>query len=431
MFSIAANIPSASSCPKPPQSWYCRDLCYDVNGSNTCPQRISVESTTNKPSLEPTTIMISSESTPDDISPESKGYDVSQERVITGVSDVTSEVNAVTTEVSVVSTTQEMYPDVTTTKTSTGDITMDETFTESTSNTQESNTQCVCPCSSEKNESELINYVNMLIGQIKINGEETVIAKSRRTSAPDNRGSAKAIGYVASLCNGIPDTIEYDGKCYEFKNTEKSYASAQEFCNGKGGILLEIINGGIENFVYETIGEEIIYKNWLSGETYCFKLLQHLCTANCVIYDFSKKGWNDKECEGEYHYACEYEIPKQQDYVSSKPATIKPGTAITVSDAMKRRSCDCEECTSDIVRSLQNKDDIARKINSLTSILKLDRTTLSKYKNTKVSLGDKRLSAKVLGYTGGGVIVTSILIIIVQDLYKLLCYITTAYKRKL
>ena len=125
------------------------------------------------------------------------------------------------------------------------------------------------------------------------------------------------------------------------------------------------------------------------------------------------------------------EIPKQQDYVSSKPATIKPGTAMTVSDAMKRRSCDCEECTSDIVRSLHNKDETARKINSLTSNLKLDRTTLSKYKNTKVSLGDKRLSAKVLGYTGGGVIVTSILIIIVLDLYKLLCYITTAYKRKL
>ncbi|VDI21648.1 Hypothetical predicted protein [Mytilus galloprovincialis] len=40
---VIANIPSASSCPKPPQSWYCRDLCYDVNGSNTCPQMISVE----------------------------------------------------------------------------------------------------------------------------------------------------------------------------------------------------------------------------------------------------------------------------------------------------------------------------------------------------------------------------------------------------
>ncbi|VDI21647.1 Hypothetical predicted protein [Mytilus galloprovincialis] len=130
--------------------------------------------------------MISSESTPDDISPESTGYDVSQEHVITGVSDVTSEVNAVTTEVSVVSTTQEMYPDVTTTKTSTGDITMDETFTE------------------KKNESELINYVNMLIGQIKINGEETVIAKSRRTSAPDNRGSAKAIGYVGIISVVVP-----------------------------------------------------------------------------------------------------------------------------------------------------------------------------------------------------------------------------------
>ncbi|CAG2199694.1 unnamed protein product [Mytilus edulis] len=182
----------------------------------------------------------------------------------------------------------------------------------------------------------------------------------------------------ASLCDGIPDTIEYDGKCYEFKNTERSYASAQEFWYGNGGILLETIYGGIENFAYETI-----------------------------------------------------KITKQQDYVSSKPATIKSGTAITVSDAMKRRTCECEECTSDIVRSLHNKDETARKISSSTSNLKLDRTTLSKYKNTKVILGDKRLSAKVLCFTGGGVIVTSVLIIVVPDLYKLLCYITKSYRRKL
>ncbi|CAG2199716.1 unnamed protein product [Mytilus edulis] len=152
MFSIAANIPSACSCPKPPQSWYCRDLCYKVNGSNTCPQMFSVESTTNEPSLEPTTnepslepttIKISSEPTPVDNSPESTGYDVSEDHVITEVSVVTSQINAV-------STTQEMYPDVTTTKTSTGDIAMDETITESTINSQESRRQCVCPCSSPK-----------------------------------------------------------------------------------------------------------------------------------------------------------------------------------------------------------------------------------------------------------------------------------------
>ncbi|VDI67274.1 Hypothetical predicted protein [Mytilus galloprovincialis] len=262
----------------------------------------------------------------------------------------------------------------------------------------------------------------------------------------------------ASLCDGIPDTIEYDGKCYEFKNTERSYASAQEFCNGKGGILLEITNIGTENFVYETIstlgwswgfmyigftkttgknpwlrqnGDEITYENWLFAQKTCFKIMEYLCTSNCVVYDFSWKGWSDTNCEEEYHYACEYEIPKQQDYISNIPSTVGPGIAIPVSDTMKGRSCDCEECTLDIVRPSHNKDETARKINSLTSNLKLDRKTLSKYKNTKVSLVDKRLSAKVLGFTGGGVIVTSILIIIVPDLYKLLCFMTTTYRRKL
>ncbi|VDI67280.1 Hypothetical predicted protein [Mytilus galloprovincialis] len=134
-------------------------------------------------------------------------------------------------------------------------------------------------------------------------------------------------------CDGMPDTIEYDGKCYEFKNTEKSYASAQEFCNGKGGILLEITNDGIENFVYETIsnlgwswsymyigfnkttgknpwlrqnGDEITYEDWLTGQEICWKPMEYLCTANCVLYDFSFKGWSDTHCEEEYHYACEY-----------------------------------------------------------------------------------------------------------------------------
>ncbi|CAC5381768.1 unnamed protein product [Mytilus coruscus] len=195
---VKANIQSSHSCPEPPQSWYCRDLCYDVAGSNKCPQKISVESTTNEVSLGPTPIMVSSEPlTIREVSQEPVTTDVPA--VTTEVSLVTTKISAVTTEVPVVTTTNEMYLEVTTTEISTGDVTMDATFTEITTNSQDSKTQYVCPCPSEKSESELTNYVNMLINQIKIDGEETAIAKSKKTSAPDSRGSSKAIGYVGII----------------------------------------------------------------------------------------------------------------------------------------------------------------------------------------------------------------------------------------
>ncbi|CAG2199717.1 unnamed protein product [Mytilus edulis] len=289
---------------EPPQSWYCRDLRLDVNGSNTCTQNFSIESTTNEVSLKPTTIMDSSETTinivssiqtTDDTSPESTFPEISQELVTievsavntkvseippevsaittemlavtpevstvtigvsavtteastvtteasaitteastetTKISAVTTEVSAVTTEASAVTTeasaetteasaittevspvttdvsaettTNEMYLEVTTMITQTGDVTRGAIITQSTMYAQNTSTRCVCPCLQEKSELELTNYVNMLIDQIKIDVKETVIAKSRRTSAPDHRRSSKVIGFVGIIVIVLP-----------------------------------------------------------------------------------------------------------------------------------------------------------------------------------------------------------------------------------
>ncbi|VDI21644.1 Hypothetical predicted protein [Mytilus galloprovincialis] len=161
-----------------------------VNGSNTCPQMFSVQSTTNEPSLEPTTnepslepttIKISSEPTPVDNSPESTGYDVSEDHVITEVSVVTSQINAV-------SNTQEMYPDVTTTKTSTGDIAMDETITESTINSQES------------------RYVTCLLCNVALHRPTTSTSMYSYNNAVD--------GNACNAVDGWNTTNFFSGSCY-------------------------------------------------------------------------------------------------------------------------------------------------------------------------------------------------------------------------
>ncbi|XP_076109313.1 uncharacterized protein LOC143078298 [Mytilus galloprovincialis] len=124
--------------------------------------------------------------------------------VTTEASAITTEVSPVTTDVSAETTTNEMYLEVTTMVTQTGDVTRGAIITQSTMYAQNTSTRCVCPCLQDKSELELTNYVNMLIDQIKIDVKETVIAKNRRTSAPDNRRSAKAIGFVGIIVIVLP-----------------------------------------------------------------------------------------------------------------------------------------------------------------------------------------------------------------------------------
>ena len=69
------------------------------------------------------------------------------------------------------------------------------------------------------------------------------------------------------------------------------------------------------------IGDEITYENWLFGQKTCFKIMEYLCTSNCVIYDFSWKGWSDTNCEEEYHYACEYG-KSDFSYIHMKQTTV-------------------------------------------------------------------------------------------------------------
>lgn len=148
---ISVDIPEISKCPLPPVSWICLDLCYDaVNLSDTCPP----EST--------------STSSITDTRP--------QETTLTTGNTVT------------------MRPQETTTITGNIDTTQQETTTP----------LCKCSCTTDRTDSESEDYISSLIDEIKIDKQETTIAKSKRSSPGDTRTSAQAIGAVGIIIIVFP-----------------------------------------------------------------------------------------------------------------------------------------------------------------------------------------------------------------------------------
>lgn len=145
---ISVDIPGISECPLPPESWLCLELCYDEDSrSVTCPP----ESTST-----------------------SSGTDTRpQETTLTTGNTATTRLQ----ETTLITGTTDTGPPETTTPSDT----------------------CQCSCTTNLTKSELQDYISELIDEIKIDKQETTVAKSKRSSARDTRTSAKAIGGVGII----------------------------------------------------------------------------------------------------------------------------------------------------------------------------------------------------------------------------------------
>jgi hypothetical protein len=119
------------------------------------------------------------------------------------------------------------------------------------------------------------------------------------------------------------DCVVYDEHCYRMPNAERSWPSAEADCASWGGHLVTLEDADEESWLLQQFGSDLQvwiglndrseegewvwvsgsgseWRHWASGEPD-----MRGPDEDCVMYDSSRLGWDDRKCVQGKAYVCE------------------------------------------------------------------------------------------------------------------------------